>query len=792
MKVITDAGATIAIGDTEAAPTIGIVDYSRRVTDDFGVTTIVERGFSRTMSIKAAVPFDQVSALQLQLAELRAEPATWVADDRFASLVVRGFFKDLQFDLASPPISYCTLTVEGLASAEPLPDDALDPAPGGQLSTLQVLRPVEVTDVMLSYSSVAEDDALEWAVGATYPAGARVMLSAGHRVYESLIPLNTGKNPVDSVGAWLDVGPTNRWAMFDQALGTVTSADRPVQVTVAAGEVNAVALIDIKADTVRVQSGGYDRTAPAASGTVTFLDLPGGTAPVTITISGDAGVEIGTLLIGQLAALGITEASPTAAITDFSRKQIDDFGEVTIVKRAFAKNMSARALIDTAAVDVVAARLANIRARPCLWIGQDGVAALTIYGFFKEFSVEVGETLSKLSLSIEGMSAAAKLKPLGSLVEWPDVADPVGTKPADNADVTGDNVAKDTNAVGGRTATALLSDVYVNAASTLAQALRQDDLAAITDARTFVEGQPVSTYVQAFRNEQTTENSAINSKFDLLGAKSRDGSGWVLNLDTVQTGDGRTLSQRFTEIGANNADLSVNVQQLMEAVINPDGSGYSRFLLRADTNGVIAGIAGASDGQTGNLTFAANAFYFVDPNGGNPINLLSYDSAKGRWLFTVDVAVQKVVDGVVTTKSLGAGAATNLNALSAPADVAITAAETTMLEWTGLVIGDGVDAKAIALIDFTQDGSTTVDTAAIFRAYVDAGSGYQLVKTRRQGIRGKSGDVQWMLSQCFSVPLMGAGTIKLKITCQGTSLGGGPTSGSWARDIQAIVFAGYR
>ncbi|WP_294353291.1 hypothetical protein [uncultured Sphingomonas sp.] len=433
MKVITDAGATIAIGDTEAAPTIGIVDYSRRVTDDFGVTTVVERGFSRTMSIKAAVPFDQVSTLQLQLADLRAEPATWVADDRFASLVVRGFFKDLRFDFASPPISYCTLTVEGLASAEPLPDDVLDPGPGGQLSTLQVLRPVEVTGGMLSYSSVAEDDAPEWAAGATYPAGARVMLRAEHRIYESLIPLNTGKHPVDTVGAWLDAGPTNRWAMFDQALGTVTRADRQLQVTVAAGAVNAVALIDIKADTVRLQSGGYDRTASATSGTVTFLDMPDGTAPVTITVIGDAGVEIGTLLVGQLASLGITEASPTAAITDFSRKVIDDFGEVTIVKRAFAKTMSARALIDTAAVDLVAARIANVRARPCLWIGQDGIAALTIYGFFREFSVEIGETLSKLSLSIEGMSSAAKLKPLGSLVNWDDVANPTGTKPADNA-----------------------------------------------------------------------------------------------------------------------------------------------------------------------------------------------------------------------------------------------------------------------------------------------------------------------------------------------------------------------
>ncbi|WP_294353311.1 hypothetical protein [uncultured Sphingomonas sp.] len=433
MRVITEAGEVINLGITEAAPTIGIVDYSRRVTDDFGVTTVVQRGFSRTMSVRLALPFDQVDAVQRRLADLRSTPAEWIADDRFASLRMTGFYKDLSFDLAMPPISYCTLTVEGLVSTEVMLDSAIDPAPGEQTSTLRLLTPAEVTDAALTASSVPENDAPEWAAGTTYPAGAQVMLGSAHRLYESLIPLNVGKSPAADASAWLDVGPTNRWAMFDDALGTVTRGDQRIAVTVSVGPVEAIALIDIKADAVRVQTAGYDRTAQVRSGTVTFLDLPGGSAAVTITASAGATVEIGTLLIGRLAALGITEASPTASITDFSRKQIDDFGEVTIVKRAFAKNMTARALLDSAAVDVVAARIANVRARPCLWIGQDGVEALTIYGFFKEASVEIGETLSKLLLSIEGMSAAAKLKPLGSLVNWDDVADPAGTKPADNA-----------------------------------------------------------------------------------------------------------------------------------------------------------------------------------------------------------------------------------------------------------------------------------------------------------------------------------------------------------------------
>ena len=42
MRVQTPAGDVIELGTTETAPTIGIIDYSKRVTDDFGVTTVVD------------------------------------------------------------------------------------------------------------------------------------------------------------------------------------------------------------------------------------------------------------------------------------------------------------------------------------------------------------------------------------------------------------------------------------------------------------------------------------------------------------------------------------------------------------------------------------------------------------------------------------------------------------------------------------------------------------------------------------------------------------------------------
>jgi predicted nucleic acid-binding Zn-ribbon protein len=436
VRVVLDSGETLDLGETEATPTIGIVDYSRRVTDDYGVTTVVERGFARRMSVRLVVPFDQADALQASLAAIRAKPARWIADEGVDWLDFRGFFKDFEIDLPVPPKAYCTLTVEALTDTEAFADAGGDPAPLGQASTLQVLQPATIAGGALVASTVPENDYPEWSAGTTYPLGARVIKAATHRIYESGSIGNVGNDPVGVSGKWRDIGPTNRWAMFDQALGSTTEAAGQITVTLAEGTINAAALLDVKAATVRVVANGYDRTlAPNASGTVTFLDMPETAGQVTVVITGPVTVEVGTLLVGKLVGLGSTTDDAKAGITDFSRKEADEFGDIQVVERAWAKRMTLPAKLRRDAIDLVAGRIAAVRAKPSLWIGKEGMETLTVYGFFKDFSIAVDTTICSLSLSIEGLSTAGKVEPLTASVDWPDVGDPAGTKPEDNATV---------------------------------------------------------------------------------------------------------------------------------------------------------------------------------------------------------------------------------------------------------------------------------------------------------------------------------------------------------------------
>jgi len=432
MKATTDTG-TVELGTTEAGVTIGIVDFSRRTTDDFGVTTVTRRGFARRMAARIVLPFDEVDAVQRQLAALRATKARWTADERFAWLDFEGFYRDFEIDLALPPYSHCTLTVEGLVETETVEDDGGDPAPDGESSSLLLLHPVAIGDGELTDSSVPETDWPQWSAEATYDLGDRVIKTATHRIYESATDGNTGHDPEAATGEWIDVGPTNRWAMFDQALGTASTATGSIAVVIDPGAVGAVALLDVTGSTVRVQTTGYDKTKAAGPGAVTFLDLPGAGDPITVTVLGAGEVAVGTLLAGALLPLGSTEANPTAAITDYSRKEADDFGEIEVVERAWAKRMTARARIRTEAIDQVANRIAAVRATPALWIGKDGLDSLTIYGFFKDFSIETSEPLSTLNLQVEGLAKAAPIPP--RTIEWVNVedSDPSHPKPEDGA-----------------------------------------------------------------------------------------------------------------------------------------------------------------------------------------------------------------------------------------------------------------------------------------------------------------------------------------------------------------------
>lgn len=300
---------------------------------------------------------------------------------------------------------------------------------------MKFIRPVSIGDAQFVSSTVAETDHAAWSGATTYALGARCISTTSHRIYESVQAGNLNHNPLTDSGLWwLDVGPTNRWAMLDRSVGTSTTGTALIAVTLAPGAViDSLALLDVTgalearivmtdgATTVYDQTASMHDTAPLASwydyffepfsgrSALVVSDLPAYSAgEITVTVTGDTSISIGTLALGSNIDVGKTQYGVRVGIIDYSRKETDEFGVTSVVERVYAKKIEAACIVDNNRIDYVAAQLANIRATPCVWVaGNDSASyeSLLAYGFIKDWSLNIAYPKhSEFNLTIEGLT----------------------------------------------------------------------------------------------------------------------------------------------------------------------------------------------------------------------------------------------------------------------------------------------------------------------------------------------------------------------------------------------------
>lgn len=284
-----------------------------------------------------------------------------------------------------------------------------------------------------------------------------------------------------------------------------------------------------------------------------------------------------------------------------------------------------------------------------------------------------------------------------SRVAWDNVSDPNGTKPEDNATV---GAPVGTN-VGGRPVADVLDDLDFNADTVLDQTFRVDAMESVFDARTFVEGQPVGTVLLNERSQRQTDVSAINTALDLIGAKSPDGTAWVLDAATVQTEPGKTLASTLDELAVKTSDHEASIINLNEVLVSSDGV-TAKSVLQINVDGHITGMVNTNDGTTGDLTFVMDTFKFVDPNGGAPIVPFSYADGVIRM---TDVEVNSIKVGSGGT----VGAPSTVSATSSVSGAGITNYLTILSQTVTLASAGTIFANASVAQSF-PDGDETWNT----------------------------------------------------------------------------------
>lgn len=280
-----------------------------------------------------------------------------------------------------------------------------------------ILVPVDVTNTAGVLSSVTaggvalpEDTNPAWASGTTYTAGQRVHLVSTHRVYEATgASGNSNKDPslqanqYNAAGIatfWIDIGPTNKFAMFDGLINSQTAANSPLVITMTPGAFNGFALFGIDADsfsvTVKDAPGGnviYSESTTPLEGSMPgdyyeyFFDRfkpmtqfirsgiePYGSSEITLTLNKGSGqIKLGMFAIGDLRPIGIPQRDAKVEPQDFSYIKQDAFGNATIKKRPNATNMSISAVMGREEASTVLDTVQEVLGIPVVVVGSEAM-----------------------------------------------------------------------------------------------------------------------------------------------------------------------------------------------------------------------------------------------------------------------------------------------------------------------------------------------------------------------------------------------------------------------------------
>lgn len=308
---------------------------------------------------------------------------------------------------------------------------------------MNFIKPLTITDAMIATgTSIAEPAAGEtaWVSAASYTAGDTVIRTQTHRKYVAL-QTHSGRTtaPESDPTYWEDVGPTLRWAPFDQYVSTGATATTTLTYVLKPGYFNAFSLYGLVGTQISITlkdatggstiysysgalfddpAGWYEYLFIAPSPITKFArsNLPiRPEAELTITVTAAAGqpvgigmIVVGDLvdLVGDLAEFGGTEYGSMAEPVTYSYIKTDEFGNTIIVRRHRSTNMTAKIVLPSEHTDEALRQIQEVLDVPVAWIAKpnrSGFQGLNVFGLGSARVTYEAPGLSRIDLNVKGM-----------------------------------------------------------------------------------------------------------------------------------------------------------------------------------------------------------------------------------------------------------------------------------------------------------------------------------------------------------------------------------------------------
>lgn len=300
-----------------------------------------------------------------------------------------------------------------------------------------VIPPFQLTTSNTT-STVAEPSAGEvvWNAGVSYTKGQVVIRVETHRKYECQTDGVNATPPENDPTRWLDVGPTNKWAMFDNLRSQATWAPGSMTITISPGRrVDSLALLGVKAQKVTitmtyngqvvyttVRNMGARNTTTWSQyffgefkyvSSLLLQDLPSyANSVITILFENDPAlnVECSEIVVGNKIYLGSAQYEAVSDSLNFSRIERDEFGGSILKPRRTVPKVNVTTWASKNLVNQIRDARTDLNAVPALWSALDQnyedpyYEALLIYGIYKQFEINIsGPSLAIVNLELEEM-----------------------------------------------------------------------------------------------------------------------------------------------------------------------------------------------------------------------------------------------------------------------------------------------------------------------------------------------------------------------------------------------------
>lgn len=303
---------------------------------------------------------------------------------------------------------------------------------------MRIVNPISINDSNLDSSTIAEPDSttgeVAWVAGA-YVIGDEVIKVSTHRKYRCAVA--TSEDPeigVDSSPAtWVDIGATNKYAMFDDKNGSKSAGNLSlITETTTNQNVTSVAAFYISGtetanvtltDPVEGEVYNHDVEMLDSEDIVDYwewfnlpiinidqfvlTDLPSyPAATLKVTFTGSGNVSVGTLVQGMQSSLGLAVYGTSSQLVDLSRVDADEFGNYTIVERPYYNLVDYDIVMKENKSRWARNLVAKYRVTPVVWIGgADSDLPRITFGIYNDFQINsTGPNDTKATLQIKELT----------------------------------------------------------------------------------------------------------------------------------------------------------------------------------------------------------------------------------------------------------------------------------------------------------------------------------------------------------------------------------------------------